>query len=372
MRVGVLGAGQLGRMLALAGYPLGVRFSFLDRSLDAPAAQVGDMIVGGFDDPAKIAELAKQVDILTFDVENIPAATLHEAGVEHLCRPGPGALETGQDRLLEKRCFEALGIPVAPYRALDTQDELDAALDAFGLPAMLKRRRLGYDGRGQRLIHRREEAAAAFDDLQGKDLILEAFVPFEREVSMLGVRSPRGETAFYPLSENRHHEGVLRLSRAPATPPELAAQARDHVKRLLDHFDYAGVLAVEFFVRDGQLLANEMAPRVHNSGHWTIEGAITSQFENHVRAILDLPLGRTESPGVAAMANLIGEMPAAAELLSIPGLHLHAYGKSPRPGRKIGHATLVAADQDRLAEPLERLLALAWPEQKLAPARAIS
>jgi 5-(carboxyamino)imidazole ribonucleotide synthase len=248
VKIGVLGAGQLGRMLALAGYPLGARFTFLDRSPDAPAAQVGEMVTGRFDDPAKIAALAQQVEVLTFDVENIPAAALRAATVEHLCRPGLGALETGQDRLAEKRCFEALDIPVAPYRALDTRDELGVALDHLGVPAVLKRRRLGYDGRGQRFIHRREEAAAAFEALQGTNLILEAFVPFEREVSMLGVRSPSGETAFYPLSENRHYAGILRLSRAPAAPPKLAAQARDYVQRLLEHFDYTGVLAMEFFV----------------------------------------------------------------------------------------------------------------------------
>ncbi|MGH8162548.1 MAG: ATP-grasp domain-containing protein, partial [Gammaproteobacteria bacterium] len=253
MKIGVLGAGQLGRMLALAGYPLGARFTFLDSKADAPAAQIGNMIVGNFDDPAKIAELARQVDVLTFDVENIPAHALCEAGVAHLCRPGPNALETGQDRLLEKRCFEALGIPVAPYRAIDTADQLAVALDDLGLPAVLKKRRLGYDGRGQRFIRRKEEAAEAFEYLGGDDLILEVFVPFEREVSMLGARRPNGETIFYPLSENRHDEGILRLSRAPAAPAELAAQARDYVQRLLEHFDYAGVLAVEFFVKDGAL-----------------------------------------------------------------------------------------------------------------------
>ncbi len=361
MKVGVLGAGQLGRMLALAGYPLGARFIFLDAKPGAPAAQVGDMIVGGLDDAGKIAELAKQVDVLTFDVENIPAEALREAGVERMCRPGPLALETGQDRLLEKRCFESLGIPVAPYRAIDSLADLEAALDALGLPAVLKKRRLGYDGRGQRFIERRAEATEAFEYLGGGDLVLEAFVPFEREVSMIGARRPGGETAFYPLSENTHHEGILRLSRAPASPPELAGQARDYVRRLLEHYDYAGVLAVEFFVRDGELLANETAPRVHNSGHWTIEGAVTSQFENHVRAVLDLPLGDTSATGEAAMVNLIGTLPATAELLAIPGLHLHDYGKSPRPGRKLGHANLVARDADRLADPLRRLLDLAWP-----------
>jgi 5-(carboxyamino)imidazole ribonucleotide synthase len=361
MKVGILGAGQLGRMLALAGYPLGARFTFLDQKADSPGAQVGEIVLGGFDEPAKIAELARRVDVLTFDVENVPASAVREAGVEAQCRPGLAALETGQDRVAEKRAFEALGIPVAPWRAIETLAELKSALADFGLPAVLKRRRLGYDGRGQRFIRRDEDAVAAFDELGGGDLILEAFVAFEREVSMLGVRSPSGARKFYPLSGNRHDNGVLRLSRAPAGPPELAATARDYVRRLLDYFDYVGVLAVEFFVRNGKLFANETAPRVHNSGHWTIEGAITSQFENHIRAVLDLPLGETAAVGASAMANLIGEMPPSADLLAIPGLHLHAYGKSERANRKLGHATLVAPDSEALEEPLARLLALAWP-----------
>ncbi len=360
-RVGILGAGQLGRMLALAGYPLGLQFVFLDEKRNSPGAQVGDIVIGGLDEPDKIAALARRADVLTFDVENVPAPALREAGVEALCRPCIAALETGQDRVAEKRCFEALGIPVAPWRAVDSIADLEAALNAFGLPAVLKRRRLGYDGRGQRFIRRREEAKAALEALGGEDLVLEAFVGFEREVSMLGARAADGAKVFYPLSENCHDNGILRLSRAPAGPETLAAEARDYVGRLLEHFGYVGVLTVEFFVCDGKLLANETAPRVHNSGHWTIEGCVTSQFENHVRAVAGLPLGATAAVGVSAMANLIGEMPGTSELLAIPGLHLHDYGKSPRPGRKLGHATLVAADAEGLAGPLERLIALAWP-----------
>jgi len=360
MQVGILGAGQLGRMLALAGYPLGARFTFLDRKPGGPAAQVGDIIEGGFDEPAHIAEVAKKVDVLTFDVENVPASAVREAGVEHLCRPGLAALEAAQDRHAEKQCFQGLDIPVPPYRTVDSREDLDAAIEAVGLPAVLKRRRLGYDGRGQRFIHRREEAGEALEELGGGDLTLEAFVPFDREVSMIGVRTPAGETAFYPLSENRHDQGILRVSQAPARGAATAGVARDYVERLLHHLDYVGVLAVEFFEAGGELLANEMAPRVHNSGHWTIEGAVTSQFENHIRAVLDLPLGLTEPTGAAAMANLIGTMPATRDLLAIPGLHLHAYGKSERPGRKLGHATLVARDEAGLEARLNRLLELAW------------
>lgn len=364
-RVGILGAGQLGRMLALAGYPLGARFTMLDTQPDSPGGQVADIVLGGLDEADKIAELAQQADVLTFDVENVPATALREAGVEAMCRPGIAGLETGQDRFKEKSTFEALDIPVGPWRAIESPDELNAALDDFGMPAVLKRRRLGYDGRGQRFIRKREDAAGAFEELGGSDLILEAFVPFEREVSMIGVRAPSGETRFYPLSENQHDDGILRLSRAPAGPAKLAATARDYVGRLLEHFDYIGVLAVEFFVRDGQLYANETAPRVHNSGHWTIEGCITSQFENHVRAVLGLPLGETDAVGESAMANIIGTHPATEALLAIPGLHLHDYGKSERPGRKLGHATLVAESAEKLEAPLQQLLELAWPRQSL-------
>lgn len=364
-RVGILGAGQLGRMLALAGYPLGATFTLLDAKPDSPGGQVGDMVLGGLDEAERIAELARQVDVLTFDVENVPATALREAEVEAMCRPNPAALETGQDRVAEKRAFEALDIPVSPWRAVETAAEVRAALDELGLPAVLKRRRLGYDGRGQRFIRSREDVPGAFEELGGGDLILEACVDFEREASMLGVRAQSGETRFYPLSENQHDNGILRLSRAPAGPEELAASARDYVGRLLAHLDYVGVLAVEFFVCDGRLFANETAPRVHNSGHWTIEGCVTSQFENHIRAVLGLPLGETRNVGAAAMVNLIGEMPATEDLLAIPGLHLHDYGKSPRPGRKLGHATLVSGEPDAIAGPLQALLDLAWPGKTL-------
>ncbi len=358
MRIGVLGAGQLGRMLALAGYPLGVHCVFLDRNSDAPTAGLGRLMVGGFDQPERLAELAGEVEVLTFDVENVPAAALRAAGVEPLCRPGLLALETAQDRLAEKRCFESLEIEVAPYRTVDSAADLQAALKTVGYPAVLKTRRLGYDGRGQRFIHHPEQAAAALRELGGIDLILEGFVPFEREVSLLGVRSPRGAMAFYPLSENHHAQGILRLSRSPAPNSALAETAREKVERLLVHFDYAGVLAVEFFESEGRLIANEMAPRVHNSGHWSIEGAVTSQFENHIRAILDLPLGRTDALGSSAMVNLIGEIPALGDLLAIPGLHLHTYDKAARERRKLGHATLVAPDDQSLEIPLKQLLRL--------------
>lgn len=358
MRIGIIGAGQLGRMLALAGYPLGLRFVFLDQDADAPGGQVGDIVLGAFADPAKVDELAAQVDVLTFDVENVPGEAVQAAAAARPFWPPISALTTAQDRLTEKDCFNAHGIRTAPYRAVDSMLELEAAAHDLGYPAVLKTRRLGYDGKGQRVVHSALELGSAFEALQGVPLILEGFVPFEREVSVIGVRSTSGEFACYPLTENEHRDGILRVSQAPYGDAALQAKAERAVRRLMDHFGYAGVLTIEFFVKDGELIANEMAPRVHNSGHWTIEGAETSQFENHVRAILGLPLGETTPRGHAAMVNFIGEMPERGAVLRVPGAHLHDYGKQPRPGRKLGHCTVTGRDRVELRGRLERVLAL--------------
>lgn len=359
-RIGILGAGQLGRMLALAGYPLGARFVFLGKNQAAPAAQVGHLVQGAFDDATQIGAVASQVDVLTFDLENVSVSAVRKAGAEALCRPPLKALEVAQDRLSEKTLFTTLGIPTPPYRAVDSLADLQAAVSEIGLPAVLKTRRLGYDGRGQRLLREKTDLEPAFHDLGAVPMIVEGFIQFTREVSMLAVRSPQGGTSFYPVTENQHQTGILRVSRAPA--PDATAvtrEARAHATSLLQYFDYVGVLAIEFFEHNGILLANEIAPRVHNSGHWTIEGAVTSQFENHIRAVLDLPLGDASAVGHAAMVNLIGKMPATEELLSIRGLHLHNYGKSERPNRKLGHINLVSPDAASLTRPLaavQRLL----------------
>lgn len=359
MNIGIIGAGQLGRMLALAGYPLGQRFVFVDLDPDAPGAQVGRIIPGRFDDPAALAKLAEAVDLVTFDVENVPQPAAEAVAAKVLFFPPPAALGAGQDRLTEKALFAELGIPTAPHAAVDSQADLAAAVERVGLPAILKTRRLGYDGRGQLRLQTEADLDGAFAALGGVPAILEGFVPFERELSLVAVRSRNGETAFWPLAENTHEHGILRQTRAPWDDADLQALAERHLRALLERFDYVGVLTVEFFLLDGVLLANEMAPRVHNSGHWTIEGAVTSQFENHVRAILGLPLGSTAAVGHAGMVNFIGRMPPLGEVLAIEGAHYHDYGKTARPNRKLGHCTVVCATAAERDEALRRLAAMA-------------
>lgn len=361
MKIGIIGAGQLGRMLALAGYPLGLRFVFVDVDEDAPGAQVGRIIPGRFDDPAALAALAASVDVVTFDVENVPQDAAARVAERVPFFPPPEALGAGQDRCDEKRLFRALDIPTAPFEAVDSQQALLAAAARIGLPAILKTRRLGYDGRGQRRLETPAELEGAFAALGGVPAILEGFVAFECELSLIGVRGRDGATAFWPLAENVHCDGILRLSRAPWNDPGLQAMAERHLRALMDHLAYVGVLTVEFFLADGVLLANEMAPRVHNSGHWTIEGAVTSQFENHVRAILGLPLGSTEATGHAAMVNFIGGLPALADALRIEGAHFHDYGKKARPGRKVGHCTVIRSTPEARDAALDELLRLPEP-----------
>jgi 5-(carboxyamino)imidazole ribonucleotide synthase len=356
MNIGIIGAGQLGRMLALAGYPLGLRFVFLDQSEDAPGAQVGRIVRGAFDDPAGLAELASAVDIVTFDVENVPVDAIREIARQKPFLPPPNALGASQDRLDEKTLFRSLRIPTPPFAAVDSLSDLQKSVQSIGLPGVLKTRRLGYDGRGQYFLREPADIERAWNQLGSVPLIYEGFVDFSREVSIIGVRSTKGEIACYPLSANTHSSGILRYSTAPYRNAPLQRQAETHLKRLMKHFDYAGVLTIEFFVKRGQLIANEMAPRVHNSGHWTIEGAATSQFENHIRAILGLPLGSTRPIGHSAMVNFIGTIPAAARVLAIPGVHYHSYGKEPRPNRKLGHCTIVSNSGPARDKALRQLL----------------
>ncbi|MDE2218903.1 MAG: 5-(carboxyamino)imidazole ribonucleotide synthase [Gammaproteobacteria bacterium] len=370
MTIGIVGAGQLGRMLALAGYPLGLDFLFLDRSADVPAAVLAPVVAGEFTDRALLRRLARRCEVLSFDWENISVSALRVAtrGLRTRLSPPLRALATGQDRLAEKRLFERLRIPTTRYATVGSRAALERACAQIGLPGVLKTRRLGYDGKGQALVRRRADIGAAWEALGGVPLLYEEFIDFELEVSALGTRALDGSEALYPLTRNWHAGGMLRLSVAPWEAPGLERQARAHLRAVLRDFSYVGTLALEFFVRRGRLIANELAPRVHNSGHWTIEGAVTSQFENHLRAIAGLPLGRTAATGHAAMVNLIGRMPSAAAVLAQPGVHLHDYGKSERPGRKLGHCTLVAAsaaERDRRARKLLRALA-----QSLSPAQA--
>ncbi|MEA9827229.1 5-(carboxyamino)imidazole ribonucleotide synthase [Xanthomonas campestris pv. raphani] len=355
--VGILGGGQLARMLVLAGAPLGLRFAAFDPAADACAGQVGPLQVGAFDDAAALAAFAAQVDVLTFDFENVPAASAQQLATQVPVFPNPAALAIAQDRLSEKTLFRELGIPVPEFAAIDDRAGLDAALARIGAPCVLKTRRFGYDGKGQFRIKTLADADAAWDALGAQaatvGLIVEAFVPFEREVSVVAVRGRDGEFRAWPLTENWHVDGVLSASLAPASVDAgLQEAAEAHARALAERLDYVGVFALELFVRDGTLLANEMAPRVHNSGHWTIEGAETSQFENHVRAVLGLPLGSTAMRGHACMLNWLGAMPDAVAFLAVPGGHWHDYGKQARDGRKVGHATVRADTPALLAQLL--------------------
>lgn len=363
MSVGIIGGGQLGRMLALAGYPLGLDFLFLDARADVPAAALAPILVGKFTDHKLLRTLAKRSAVVSFDWENIsvPALAAATQGLRTRFAPPLRALAVGQDRLSEKRLFERLGIPTTRYAAVNTRAALSSACARIGCPAILKTRRMGYDGKGQRVIRDRADLDTAWEALAGVPLLYEEFVPFEMEVSALGCRGQDGGEAYYPLTRNWHQDGILRLSVAPWAAPGLERQARTYVRALLREFRYVGVLALEFFVKNGRLIANELAPRVHNSGHWTIEGAVTSQFENHLRAVVGLPLGSTAPTGHAAMVNLIGRLPLAGDALSMPGVHWHNYGKTARPGRKLGHCTLVAAsaqERDRGTGQLLRSLAV--------------
>jgi 5-(carboxyamino)imidazole ribonucleotide synthase len=328
-------------MLALAGYPLGIHCLFLDRSAAAPAAQVAPILTGELEDAAQLAVLAARSDVLTFDWENISGSAL--APLEKLThvRPPREALEVSQDRLSEKALFSKLRIPVAAHAAIEDKDQLVRAARKLGLPGVLKTRRLGYDGKGQIVLRTPAQIDEAWQTIGGRGLIYEKFQEFSREISLVGARSAAGQTVFYPLSANTHGGGILHYSIAPFVNPALERVARTYLKRVMNALSYVGVLTIEFFVVKGRLVANEMAPRVHNSGHWTIEGCVTSQFENHLRAICDLPLGSTRALGHTAMVNFLGKMPDRERLLAIDGLAFHDYGKEPRPGRKLGHCTIL-------------------------------
>lgn len=363
MNIGVLGGGQLGRMLALAGAPLGVRFTFLDPDPACPAGQVGPIIVAPYDDDAALAQLCDRSDVVTFEFENVPAHAAEQIAARSPLFPPQLALETSQDRVLEKRCFNALGIATPRFEAIDTLHGLRSAVSTLGLPCVLKTRRFGYDGKGQFVIRTLDQIDRAWAEVTGHSreaeqaasparrdvpaLVLESFVRFKRELSIIGVRGRDGAVATYVATANQHLNGILARSDAPALDLSNQTQARLDAAfaKVAHHLEYVGVLAIEFFeLPDGSLVANEMAPRVHNSGHWTIEGAQTSQFENHLRAIAGWPLGSTAcrggAEGASVMLNIVGREPNREGVLSVPGAHLHMYGKGERPGRKLGHVTL--------------------------------
>ena len=370
--LGILGGGQLARMLALAAAPLGVKTLVVDGVADACAGQVAPLIVADWSDYAALEEFARRVDVVTFDFENVPAQTAQWLAERVAVAPVPQALATAQDRLAEKTLFRECGLDTPEFMTVDTRADLDRALAAVGAPAILKTRRLGYDGKGQFRLKTLADADAAWAALGPQagvhGLILEAFVPFERELSVIAVRSGNGDFRTWPLTCNWHTDGVLSMSLAPA--PDIAAlqvRATALARTLAERLGYVGVFALELFVKDGRLLGNEMAPRVHNSGHWTIEGAHTSQFENHVRAVLGLPLGDTGARGVSAMFNWVGPLPDPAPVLAAVDAHWHDYGKQPRPGRKLGHATVCAADGAELSTRLRGIAAALGRQAQVQP-----
>ncbi|TLY52862.1 MAG: 5-(carboxyamino)imidazole ribonucleotide synthase [Gammaproteobacteria bacterium] len=366
--VGILGGGQLARMLALAGAPLGVRFLIVDSAADACAGQVAPLLKADWRDFDALDAFAKRIDVATFDFENVPADTAAWLAERVCVFPEPPALAATQDRLIEKTLFRELGIDTPAFAAVDSYQDLQRALAEIGSPAVLKTRRLGYDGKGQFRIKSSADIDVAWQALGGVPLILEAWIAFEREVSLIAVRGRNGEFSTYPLVQNWHADGILSASLAPAPHAQaLIEPATRHARAIAEHLDYVGAFALELFVKDGRLLGNEMAPRVHNSGHWTIEGAPCSQFENHVRAVLGLPLGDTSALGVSVMLNWIGELPAAQPVLAEPRAHWHDYGKSPRAGRKVGHATLCADSATEMRARLARVARALGREAQVAP-----
>jgi 5-(carboxyamino)imidazole ribonucleotide synthase len=374
--VGILGGGQLARMLALSGAPLGLRFLVMDSVTDACAGQFAPMVVGDYRDEAALAEFARRIDCATFDFENVPAESAQWLAERVPVFPSPRALAVAQDRIAEKTLFNRVGIATPAFGDIAVRADLDRALAQIGTPAILKTRRLGYDGKGQFRLRSAADADAAWSALGAQaatiGLVLESFVRFERELSVLAVRGRDGEFRTWPITENWHEAGVLSSSLAPAEVDDHVAEtAIDYARRIAQDLDYVGVFALELFaMADGTLLANEMAPRVHNSGHWTLEGAETSQFQNHLRAVLGLPLGSTAPRGVSCMLNWIGALPPPQAVLEQAGGHWHDYGKSPRDGRKVGHATLRADSAPALAEALHIVSTRLGREAQVAPVLA--
>jgi 5-(carboxyamino)imidazole ribonucleotide synthase len=362
--IGILGGGQLGRMLALAAAKLGLKTHVYAQDPESPAFDVASArTIAAYEDELTLMEFAGTVELITYEFENIPSRTAAILADSCVVRPGPETLAVCQDRLAEKEFLTAAGVKAAPYMRVDDAGALARAIAQIGRPSILKTRRFGYDGKGQVLVREGADLAVTFRTLGGKPAILEAVVPFAKEISVVAARGPAGEFAAYDVCENTHENHVLKSTRAPARlPPEVAAEAVRLTRVIADALVYCGVITVEIFVTGGQggddgpreLLVNEIAPRVHNSGHWTLDGAATSQFEQHIRAIAGWPLGAAdrhgaEGGGYVAMENLIGEdVLAWAKILAEPGASLHLYGKADaRPGRKMGHVTRMVSVADR-------------------------
>jgi 5-(carboxyamino)imidazole ribonucleotide synthase len=333
--VGIVGGGQLGYFLALAAQELGFDSKILGFAADEPCnVLAGHAVVSGAKDKASLAAFAKQCSALTYEFENLDADWL--SAVEGWT-PNLASLRHAQDRVKEKTLCQTLQIPVTPFRAVDSAADLDSAIAELGCPLVLKTRRMGYDGKGQAVIRSAGDSANVLQKLGGKDLIAEAFIPFDAEVSLIGARSKSGEAVFFPLNENRHEGGILRVT-IPQRAHPLQKTAEDFMQRLFSALEYVGVLTIEFFVQGHNLMVNELAPRVHNSGHWTLEGSTLSQFAAHIRAICDLPLPAPQTHGYPAMVNIISERPK--DVSNIPGF-LHDYRKVARAGRKLGHITAI-------------------------------
>ncbi|QJQ95958.1 MULTISPECIES: 5-(carboxyamino)imidazole ribonucleotide synthase [Halomonadaceae] len=356
MNIGVLGAGQLGRMLALAGYPLGNRFVFLDTT-GHPSAGIGEVLMlEGEEDRRQLDAFLDRVDLVTYEFEHLPLELVRKIEARKPVYPSSEALRICQNRAEEKALFDRLAIPTPAYRLVESAEALEAAARELGCPVVAKSVTEGYDGKGQAVLKDPAEASKAWASIGHSRLIVEAFVDFVREVSIIAVRGRDGEIVFYPMAENVHVDGILRYSLAPLPDLDETVQrtADGYIRALLGELDYVGVLTLELFqTRDGRLLANEMAPRVHNSGHWSMDGAPTSQFENHLRAIQGLPLGDTQARLPTCMINVIGREGDPAAILAIGDVHLHRYDKAERAGRKLGHVNLLAATHAELLQKVQ-------------------
>lgn len=359
----ILGGGQLARMIAEAATPLGIRCRALDPSPEACARHACELIVGGYDDPGALARLTEDAAALTFEFENVPPRSLEIAlGFGVRIAPGVRSLRESSDRLLEKRLFESVGIPVPAYAPVGSAHDLRRAVDALGGPLLLKTRSGGYDGKGQAGVGSSAGAESAWDSIGRRPAIAESRVGFRRELSAIVCRSSSGETVAYPLSENMHDRGILVRSVSPAdVAPDVAARATDWAKALAAELGHVGVLALELFETGDGLLANELAPRVHNTGHASIEGCAASQFENHVRAVMGLPLVDPVPIGFSVMLNLIGSIRDELRTIEHPGVVVHEYGKLPAPRRKLGHVTVTGATREQVLATAEELSPLCAP-----------
>lgn len=372
LRIGILGGGQLGRMMALAGYPLDLAFSFYDSNPDCPSAALGQRFGDAENSSASLDVFIDSADVFTYEFENIPVEWVERIAAKKPVFPGVKSLSVSQNRLNEKKLFAGLKIPSARFAEIRSEADLQSAVKELGLPLVIKTVTMGYDGKGQFLLKTEEQIAQAWAELGAQPpLIAEEFIHFKRELSIIAVRGRDGKTVSYPLTENVHHRGILSHSIAPAPFVDNDTQltAERYISAILHELDHVGAVTLEMFETRHGLFANETAPRVHNSGHWTIEGARCSQFENHVRAVAGLPLGDTTCDRPTAMLNIIGQHPKTEEILQMKDAHLHLYGKTEREGRKLGHITLTANNHHELANGITQIADLLPNPMALFPGK---